>query len=64
MECFHAENFSSEFEFYGKIVCLGCAIPSAMRLRENAKHVEKFQKEMEENVNSGGASQFLVERVR
>lgn len=41
LEGFDAERFDSQFSFYGKLLCIGCAVPDAMYLREYFRKLEE-----------------------
>lgn len=53
LEGFNAENFMSEFDFYGRMACRYCGVPEAVRLREYTKKLEETMLEMREKVSSG-----------
>lgn len=48
LEGFGAEHFDSEFDFYGRLLCYGCAVPDAMHLREFLKKLEESNAEIAE----------------
>jgi hypothetical protein len=51
-EGFNRERFDSEFSFYGKMLCLGCEVPEAMRLRKYLVDLEKSNAEIAEDYKS------------
>jgi hypothetical protein len=48
LEGFSGERFDSEFSFYGKMLCLGCGVPEAVRLRKYLVDLEKSNAEIAE----------------
>lgn len=48
LEGFSGERFDSEFSFYGRMLCLGCGVPEAMRLRKYLRDLEKSNAEVAE----------------
>jgi hypothetical protein len=60
LEGFNAERFDSEFEFYGKLLCIGCVVPDAMYNREYLRKLEETNAEIAENYRLNPDDRFYA----
>jgi hypothetical protein len=58
LESFSAENFESEFDFYGRMFCHGCCVPEAMHLRWYTVRLAETNGEFEEQLRRNPADDF------
>ena len=57
-EGFNAEQFESEFDFYGGMFCHGCCVPEAMHLRWYTARLAETNREFEEQLRVNPADEF------
>ena len=48
LEGFSGEQFNSDFDFYGKMLCYGCGVPDALHLREYLLKLDESNAEIAE----------------
>jgi len=61
MEGFDAQGFEEDFKFYGSIECWDCAVPDAVRLREDIERVENAVRKNEEEMKQENPSWMVKE---
>jgi hypothetical protein len=58
LEGFNAEQFASEFKYYGRLLCLDCEVPEAVYLRKYLRDLEKSNIEVAKDYKSNPGDTF------
>jgi hypothetical protein len=53
MEVFNSACYDFEFEFRGRIACIGCVVPEVTWLRDQAMQIKQAVRSVEEEIKSG-----------
>jgi len=60
LEGFDLERFDSEFNYYGRLLCMGCPVPDAMHLRKYLRALEESNAKIAEDYKLHPDDEFYV----